>query len=187
MNWREMLVPQTAILEVVGRGSIVYVLLFLALRYLMKRHAGQVGIADILVIVLISEAAQNAMVGEAKSVVEAAILVGTILFWSYAINWLSDRVPFLRSLGGGDPVPLVEDGPAQAQHGAPLVDGGRADEPAPPARRRARLRGEAGLPRAGRQHQRDPGQEERRRRGSAAAQDSRRLAVYDAGAKSSAA
>lgn len=110
MNWREMLVPQTSILEVVLRGSLMYVLLFLALRYLMKRHAGQVGIADILVIVLISEAAQNAMVGEAKSVVEAALLVGTILFWSYAVNWLSDRVPFLRSLGGADPVPLVEDG-----------------------------------------------------------------------------
>lgn len=110
MSWGEMLVPQTSILEVILRGSMMYVLLFLALRYLMKRHAGQVGIADILVIVLISEAAQNAMVGEAKSVTEAAILVGTILFWSYAINWLSDRVPFLRNLSGGDPIPLVQDG-----------------------------------------------------------------------------
>ncbi|NNM71449.1 DUF421 domain-containing protein [Enterovirga sp. DB1703] len=105
-----MLVPQTSIPEVLLRGSIMYLMLFLALRYLMKRHAGQVGIADILVIVLISEAAQNAMVGEAKSLVEAAFLVGTILFWSYVINWLSDRVPFLRSLGGGDPVPLIQDG-----------------------------------------------------------------------------
>jgi uncharacterized membrane protein YcaP (DUF421 family) len=105
-----MLVPQTSLVEVVLRGSMMYVLLFLALRYLMKRHAGQVGIADILVIVLISEAAQNAMVGEAKSVTEAAILVCTILFWSYAINWLSDRVPALRSLGGGDPLPLIENG-----------------------------------------------------------------------------
>jgi uncharacterized membrane protein YcaP (DUF421 family) len=110
MNWGEMLIPQTSVFEVMIRGSIMYLLLFLALRYLMKRHAGQVGIADILVIVLISEAAQNAMVGEAKSVSEAAILVGTILFWSYAINWLSDRVPFLRTLGGGDPIPLVRDG-----------------------------------------------------------------------------
>lgn len=105
-----MFVPQTSVLEVVLRGSIMYVLLFLALRYLLKRNAGQVGIADILVIVLISEAAQNALVGEAKSITEAAILVGTILFWSFAINWLSDRVPFLRSLGGADPVTLVQDG-----------------------------------------------------------------------------
>ncbi|MDB5511721.1 MAG: hypothetical protein JWR08_1204 [Enterovirga sp.] len=110
MNWREMFVPQASLLEVVARGSIMYVLLFLALRYLMKRHAGQVGIADILVIVLISEAAQNALVGDAKSITEAAVLVGTILFWSYAVNWLSYRVPLLRSLGGGSPVPLIQDG-----------------------------------------------------------------------------
>ena len=110
MNWREMFVPQTSLLEVAARGSIMYVLLFVALRYLLKRHTGQVGIADILVIVLISEAAQTALVGEAKSIPEAAVLIGTILFWSFAVNWVSYRVPALRSLGGGDPLPLIVDG-----------------------------------------------------------------------------
>lgn len=110
MNWREVFVPTDSLLEVVVRGTIMYLALFFALRFLMKRQAGEVGIADILVIVLISEAAQNALVGEAKSVPEALLLVGTILFWSYALNWLSFRFPALSKLTGGSPLPLVEHG-----------------------------------------------------------------------------
>lgn len=110
MNWNEVFVPTDSLLEVVVRGTIMYLALFFAMRFLLKRHAGELGLADILVIVLVSEAAQNALVGEAKSVTEAFLLVGTILFWSFALNWLSYHYPVVARLTGAGPLQLVKDG-----------------------------------------------------------------------------
>jgi uncharacterized membrane protein YcaP (DUF421 family) len=60
--------------------------------------------------VLVSEAAQNALVGEAKSVTEAFVLVGTILFWSYAMAWAGHRFPAVARLLAPPPRALIRDG-----------------------------------------------------------------------------
>jgi hypothetical protein len=57
----------------------------------LKREAGGVGITDMLVIVLLADAAQNAMAGEYKSISDGLVLVSTIIFWSYALDWLGYR------------------------------------------------------------------------------------------------
>jgi uncharacterized membrane protein YcaP (DUF421 family) len=61
------------------------------LRFVMRRDAGSVGLADILVIVLIADAAQNGMTGEYKSVAEGFVVVGTIFGWNYFTDWMSYR------------------------------------------------------------------------------------------------
>ena len=45
------------------RGTLVYWLLFLIFRFLLRRDVGAVGIADILLLVIVADAAQNAMSG----------------------------------------------------------------------------------------------------------------------------
>lgn len=110
MNWREILVPTLSVPELLVRGTLIYLLLFFALRFFLKRNTGQLGVADLLVIVLISEVSQNAIVGEAKSATEAVILVAIVLGWSHGLNWLSFRVPALATLTAGKPLPLVENG-----------------------------------------------------------------------------
>jgi len=50
-------------LELVLRGTLVYWLLFLIFRFIMRRDVGAVGIADILLLVIIADASQNAMAG----------------------------------------------------------------------------------------------------------------------------
>ena len=54
---------------------------------------GSVGIADILVLVIVADAAQNAMPGEYKSIGEGCTLVSTIVFWNFLLDWLSYRYP----------------------------------------------------------------------------------------------
>jgi uncharacterized membrane protein YcaP (DUF421 family) len=49
------------------------------------------GITDLLVIVLIADAAQNGMAGEYRSLTDGLLLVATIVAWSYALNWLAFR------------------------------------------------------------------------------------------------
>jgi len=62
------------------RGSLTYIMLFVILRFLLKRQSGVIGIADLLVVVLIADAAQNAMAHEYKPITEGALLVLTIVF-----------------------------------------------------------------------------------------------------------
>jgi uncharacterized membrane protein YcaP (DUF421 family) len=77
--------------ELVVRGTLIYWFLFLLFRFVLRRDAGSLGLADILLVVLIADAAQNGMSGEYKSVGEGMVLIGTIVGWNYFIDWMSYR------------------------------------------------------------------------------------------------
>lgn len=103
-------VPTIGILEVVVRGSIMYLGLFAILRFIARRQAGSFGPADLLVIVLIADAAQNGLGKEYGSVTEGLILVVTIVTWEYVIDWLQYRFPALRPILAAPPLTLIENG-----------------------------------------------------------------------------
>jgi uncharacterized membrane protein YcaP (DUF421 family) len=87
MDWRSMFVPTESILEVIVRGTIMFFGMYILLR-VFRRQSGSVGIADLLVIVVIADAAQNGMAGDSKSITEALILIGTIVVWDWFFDWL---------------------------------------------------------------------------------------------------
>ncbi|HEV2861902.1 MAG TPA: YetF domain-containing protein [Pyrinomonadaceae bacterium] len=109
VDWKAAFVPTVSVAEVVLRGSLVYLFLFFVLRVL-RREAGAVGIPDLLVVVLVADAAQNAMASEYKSVTEGAILVGTIVAWDYFLDWAGYTFPSLRRVLRPAALPLVVDG-----------------------------------------------------------------------------
>lgn len=109
VDWNSIFVPTTSLVEIFIRGTLVYLLLFFVLRFL-RRETGAIGIADLLVIVIIADAAQNAMAGEYKSVTEGAVLVATIAFWDYTLDWLGYRFPWIRRLLRAAPLPLIKNG-----------------------------------------------------------------------------
>jgi uncharacterized membrane protein YcaP (DUF421 family) len=47
INWEHLFVPSQPILEIVVRGSIVYLAIFLAMRFLPRRTIGTMGAADL--------------------------------------------------------------------------------------------------------------------------------------------
>jgi len=87
--------------ELILRGSLIYWFLFFLFRFILRRDAGSVGLADILVIVLIADAAQNGMAGEYKSVSEAFVLIGTIAGWNFWIDWMSFRYSWFARTSSG--------------------------------------------------------------------------------------
>jgi uncharacterized membrane protein YcaP (DUF421 family) len=115
IDWKAVFVPTVSLLEIVLRGTLVYLLLFFVLRVL-RREAGALGISDLLVVVLIADAAQNAMSSEYKSVTEGAVLVGTIIAWDYSLDWLGFRFPAMGRLLRPAALPLVKDGRALRQN-----------------------------------------------------------------------
>ena len=109
VDWNSIFVPTVSLAEMFVRGTLTYLLLFLILRFL-RRETGAIGIADVLLIVIIADAAQNAMAGEYKSITEGAVLVLTIAFWDYALDWLSYRVPIIRRIVRPTPLLLIKNG-----------------------------------------------------------------------------
>jgi uncharacterized membrane protein YcaP (DUF421 family) len=110
VDWRKLFVPELPVLEVVIRGAIVYLLLFIVMRFFLRRRSGGLGLADILVVVLIADAVQNAMGSEYKSVTEGALLVFTIVSLDFALDWVGHRVPWLRRLTRPSPLLLIRNG-----------------------------------------------------------------------------
>src|SRR5665213_395212 len=110
IDWPTLFVPTYSIAEMVLRGTITYLALFCILRFVMKRQTGSIGIADILVIVVIADAAQNAFSSQYQSVTEGIVLVLTIVLWDLMIDWLSYRVELLRNLLEPKPIPLIRNG-----------------------------------------------------------------------------
>jgi uncharacterized membrane protein YcaP (DUF421 family) len=92
-------------LELVLRGSAVYWFLFLLFRFVLRRDAGSLGIADILLLVLIADASQNAMAGGYDTVLDGFVLVGTLLGWNWLLDWASFRFNAVRRFA--EPAPLV--------------------------------------------------------------------------------
>jgi uncharacterized membrane protein YcaP (DUF421 family) len=110
VDWGQVFGVSVSPLELIVRGTAMYFFLFLLFRVVVRRRVGSVGMADILVLVIIADAAQNAMSGEYKSFTEGAILVGTIVGWNMAIDWLNFRVPALRDWLEPPPLLLIRDG-----------------------------------------------------------------------------
>ncbi len=109
IDWHALFVPNTSLAEVILRGTLIYLLLFFLMRFL-RREAGQIGIADVLVVVVIADAAQNAMAGPYNSVTEGVVLILTIVAWDYALDWLGANVPAFGRLIHPKPLLLVKDG-----------------------------------------------------------------------------
>src|SRR5918998_3535397 len=110
IDWQELFVPQMPLAGVILRGTLTYIMLFTVLRFLLKRQTGVIGIADLLVIVLIADAAQNAMAAEYKSITEGALLVLTIVFWNYFLDWLGYRFPAFQRIVRPPPPKIIQDG-----------------------------------------------------------------------------
>ena len=110
IDWKAMFVPATGLAEIALRGSVMYLALFAILRFMGRRQAGHFGPADLLVIVLIADAAQNALGAEYRSVTEGVLLVVTIVVWDYALDWLAWRYPSLRSILKSPSLKLIENG-----------------------------------------------------------------------------
>jgi len=110
VDWAGLFGLSVPPLELIVRGSAMYLFLFLLFRVVVRRRVGAVGMADILVLVIVADAAQNAMAGEYKSVTDGAILVGTILAWDMLIDWANWRFPALRGWLEAPPLLLVRNG-----------------------------------------------------------------------------
>lgn len=92
------------------RGSAMYWFLFVLLRVFARRDVGSVATADMLLLVLIADASQNAMAGEYRSITEGCMLVLTLWGWSSLLDRLAFHSKTLRGWIEPAPLKLVQHG-----------------------------------------------------------------------------
>ena len=110
MDWKSIFLPDVSIFEIMLRGSLMYISLFILLRVILKRQTGTLGMTDLLLITLLADASQNAMAGEYKSLPDGIGLVATIIFWNYLFDWLSFRSEWFARLIEPAPLALIKNG-----------------------------------------------------------------------------
>jgi uncharacterized membrane protein YcaP (DUF421 family) len=95
---------------VVIRTAVVYVCLVLGFRFLGKREAGQLSTLDLVVLLVISNAVQNAMVGENTSLIGGLLAAAVILVLDLLLHAAADRWKPIRDALDGEPTILVDHG-----------------------------------------------------------------------------
>ena len=100
----------SSLAEVVLRTAIVYLFLVAVLRISGKRQVGQLSVLELVVILVISDAVQNSMVGDNTSVYGGLIAVVTLLTLDFLLRSLSRRSKTVRDVIEGEPRLIVRDG-----------------------------------------------------------------------------
>ena len=115
-DWAALLGFNLSPLEIILRGTLVYWFLFLMFRFVLRRDTGSLGIADILLLVLIADASQNAMSGGYETVPEGFLLIVTIAGWSWLMDWGSYRFPAVQKFASPAPLVLIRNGKLLARN-----------------------------------------------------------------------
>ena len=99
-----------AVPEVMVRTAAVYAFMLVGLRLAGKRQLGQMTLFDLVVILIIANSVQNAMVGPDTSLIGGMTAATTLLVLNYGVSWLRCRYRPISRWLGGLPTSIIVDG-----------------------------------------------------------------------------
>ena len=102
--------------EIVLRTAVVYLVVLAGVRLSGKREVGQMTPFDLTLLLLISNAVQNAMTGPDTSLLGGVVAASTLLILNYLVAELSGGNRRFRKFVQGQPSLLVHDGQVIASH-----------------------------------------------------------------------
>jgi uncharacterized membrane protein YcaP (DUF421 family) len=105
-----MFVPAIGIGELIVRVVLVYAALFVMLRLIGKKHVGELAPFDLLVLLILSESVQNALIADDKSVTGGLIAAATLFGLSQLVGYVSWRHKGIERVLEGTPRILVRHG-----------------------------------------------------------------------------
>jgi uncharacterized membrane protein YcaP (DUF421 family) len=102
--------------EFLVRAAIVYFFLLVLLRLTGKRQVGQLAPFDLVLLLVLSNAVQNAMNGGDNSITGGILLASTLIALNWVVAWLTFHNKTLERMIEGRSTILVHDG--CVDHGA---------------------------------------------------------------------
>src|SRR6058998_1757316 len=104
------------LLDVAIRTSVVYLALLVGLRLTGTRQLGQLSTFDLVLLLIIANAVQNAMVGPDTSLAGGLVAAGVLIGWHRVIDWWRVRSRGLAKLLAGEGIMLIHDGQILEEH-----------------------------------------------------------------------
>lgn len=114
-DWAELCRFSVPVEESLLRGTVMFLAIYVIARVAGKREAGAHSLTDLLVVVLVAQAAGPGLVGESAGLLDSLLVIATIYAWSVAIDALAYRWPALTPLLKSRPVALIRDGQINQQ------------------------------------------------------------------------
>jgi uncharacterized membrane protein YcaP (DUF421 family) len=105
-----MFSPSLGIPELMLRAIIVYVFVFLLLRLVGKKHVGEMAPFDLVVLLILSESVQNALIADDKSLTGGLIAAATLFGANQLVGYVTWRRKALARVLEGTPRILVRNG-----------------------------------------------------------------------------
>src|SRR5690242_21590134 len=109
-TWSHMFALSLPVLEKILRPIVVYVFLIVGLRVAGKREMAQLNPFDLVVLLMLSNTVQNAIIGEDNSVTGGIIGAMTLLIVNHAVIRYLYGHQTLERLVEGDPDILIDNG-----------------------------------------------------------------------------
>ena len=110
-------------MDTIIRAVAVYAFLFIVFRIAGKRSLAEITTFDFVLLLIIAETTQQAMIGDDFSIATAVLLIATLFFVEIGLTLLKRRFTKLDRFMEGEPVLLVENGkPLQEQMDLERVD-----------------------------------------------------------------
>src|SRR6184192_4577332 len=104
------------IVVIILRTFVIYLVVLIGVRLSGKREVGQMTPFDLTLLLLISNAVQNAMTGPDTSLIGGVIAASTLLILNYVVAELSGANRRFRKFVQGQPSLLVHDGQVISAH-----------------------------------------------------------------------
>ena len=105
-----MLIPDIGVLELIIRAASVYFVLFVLLRFIGKKHVGQMSPFDLVVLLIISETVDASLIGDDKSLTGGLISAATLIVLVTLVGYATWRSKKLERWIEGRPKVLVRHG-----------------------------------------------------------------------------
>ena len=97
-------------MESVVRAAVIYILLLVMFRIAGKRSLAQITTFDFVLLLIIGEATQQALLRDDYSVVNACIVIATLILLEIALSHVAARFPAVDRALEGLPLVIVENG-----------------------------------------------------------------------------
>ena len=108
-NWASVFTVETALFELIARGTALYVGVLILVRMMPRRTGGELATMDLIFVLLIAEAAAHAL-GDYSSVGDGMVMIVTLMSWNWLVNVLSFRIPALERLASAPPIQVIREG-----------------------------------------------------------------------------
>ena len=108
-HWAGLFSLDTPFLELVLRGAFLYLAILFLLRVMPRRTTGELAAMDLVLILLITEAAAHSL-GDYHSLTDGVIQILVMALLALAVDFLSHRYAWFRKLTESPPLKIIDNG-----------------------------------------------------------------------------